>query len=47
MPALRAAQFELVIRDVPPLILSFSPWEKGRPFNGCERTPSPTGRGLG
>ncbi len=29
------------------LILSFSPWEKGRPLNGCERTPSPRGEGWG
>jgi len=30
-----------------PLTLSLSPWERGRPLNGCDRTPSPIGRGLG
>ena len=29
------------------LTLSLSPWERGRFLNGCERTPSPMGRGLG
>ncbi len=32
---------------VAPLTLSLSPWERGRLLNGCERTPSPRGRGLG
>ena len=26
---------------------SLSPWERGRPNNGRDRTPSPMGRGLG
>ncbi len=30
-----------------PLTLSLSLWERERPLNGCERTPSPRGRGLG
>ncbi len=33
--------------SVPPLTLSLSPWERGRLLNGCGRTPSPMGRGLG
>ena len=32
---------------VTPLTLSLSPWERGRPLNGRDRTPSPMGRGLG
>jgi hypothetical protein len=30
-----------------PLILSFSPWEKGRLHNGSNSVPSPRGRGTG
>ena len=36
-----------ISKTVTPLTLSLSPWERGRPNNGRERTPSPMGRGLG
>ena len=33
--------------QVTPLTLSLSPWERGRPLNGCDGTPSPWGEGWG